>query len=84
MGLIRNRKTVEKKSSRTEKPKKNSIKTENRMKTFKTDTFSHPSYKKPDQSDTVVTSGASRVNYTYFFRVFVNTMDLAFVSSSTC
>ena len=71
-----------KKSSKTEKPKKNSIKTA--CKTVKTDTFSDPSYSNPDQSDTVVTSGAYRVNYTNFITVFVNSMDLAFLFSSIC
>ena len=56
-------------------------------KLSETDTFSpgwYPSYWNPDRSDTVVTSGAYRVNYTNFITGFMNAMDLAFVSSSIC
>ena len=53
-------------------------------KTVNTGTFSHPSYYNPDRSDTVLTSGAYRVNYTNFITGFRNAMDLPFASSSIC
>ena len=37
---------------------------------------------KTDRSDTVVISGAYRVNYINFMTGFMNAMDLVFVSSS--
>ena len=51
LGCIRNRKTEEKKSSKTAKPQKNSAKTENRIQNRQ-------------KTDTTVTSGAYRANYT--------------------
>ena len=83
MGPIRNRKTVGKiiQNRNTEKKfdenRKPHAKLSNRY-------VSHPSYQNPDRSNTVVTSGACRVNYTNFITGFMNTMDLAFVSSSIC
>ena len=81
MGPIRNRKTVEK-LSKTEKPKKKID--QNRKphtKMSKSITFHIPVIK-TDRSDTVVISGAYRVNYINFMTGFMNAMDLVFVSSS--
>ena len=75
LGCIRNRKTEEK-SSKTAKPQKNSAETENRIQNRQ-------------ETDTMVTSGAYRANYTntlFHHFVFVNVMDLskAFISFSMC
>ena len=67
-----------------QKPKKIRSKPKTSCKTVNTGTFSHPSYYNPDRSDTVLTSGAYRVNYTNFITGFRNAMDLPFASSSIC
>ena len=85
LGCIRNRKTEEKiiqnrktakKFGQNRKPQKNSAKTENRIQNRQ-------------ETDTMVTSGAYRANYTntlFHHFVFVNVMDLskAFISFSMC
>lgn len=55
LGSFRNRTTLEKKIIQTAKPKKNSIKTENRVQNSQIRYISHPSYQNPNQCDTVVT-----------------------------
>ena len=84
LGPIKNRKTVEKNHPKPKNRKKIRSKPEIACKTVSTDTFSHPGYQSPDRSDTVVTSGAYRVNCTNFITVLVNAMELAFASSSIC
>ena len=64
LGYIRNHKTGEKKPSKTAKPTKNSAKTQNRTQNR-------------EETDSMVTSGVYRANYTntYFIKVLVNVMD---------
>ena len=69
--IIQNRKT-EKKIDQNRKP---------HTKMSKSITFHIPVIK-TDRSDTVVISGAYRVNYINFMTGFMNAMDLVFVSSS--
>ena len=77
--------TVEKIIQNRKKPKDDdSIKTENRMQNCQNRYIFTSQLLNPDRSDTVVTSGAYRVNYTNFTTGFMNTMDSAFVSSSIC
>ena len=51
-------------------------------KTVEKKTYKNPVIK--TLIDTVVSSGAYGVNYTYFITGFMTAMDLAFVSSSIC
>ena len=82
MGPIRNRR---KNHPKPKKPKDDdSIKTENRMQNCQNRYIFTSQLLNPDRSDTVVTSGAYRVNYTNFTTGFMNTMDSAFVSSIIC
>ena len=73
---FRNRKTVEKIVQNRKTGKKDSIKTENRMQNCQNRYIFI--------SQSVLTSAAYRVNYTYFITVFMNAMNLAFASSSIC
>ena len=81
LGPLRNRKSVGK---IIQNLKKNSIKTENRTQNCQNQYIFTSQSLKPDRSDTVVTSVAYRLNYTNFITGFMNSMDLAFVSSSIC
>ena len=81
MGPIRNCKTIEK-SSKTKKLKKSYQNWKPHAKLSKPIHFHTPVIKNPDRSDTIVISGAYKVNYTNFITGFMNAMDLAFISSS--
>ena len=72
------------KKSSQPKNRSKSIKTENRMQNCQNRFIFRPQLLNPDRSDTVVTSGAHRVNCTNFITVFVNAMDWALLSSSIC
>ena len=79
LGPIRNRKTVGK-IIPTEKPKQIDQNRKPHAKLSKPIHFQTPVFK----PDTMVTSGAHRVNYTNFITIFVNAMDWALLSSSIC
>ena len=79
MGPISNRKTVEKITQNRKTEKKIDQNRKPHAKLSKSIHFHIPVIK--TLIDIVVTSGAYRVNYTYFITGFMNTMDLAFVSS---
>ena len=64
----------------TEKPKQIDQNRKQHAKLSKPIPFQTPVFK----PDTMVTSGAHRVNYTNFITIFVNAMDWALLSSSIC